>query len=138
MSEITVLLVDDDFDFLQAHKVALEAQEGFKVYTACNGNEGMKIAQANHIDVAVLDVIMDTLDAGFNLARQLRKDEKTKDIALILLTSVNKVNQDAEYSFTFSDQDLDDVWLPVDKFLDKPVKAELLIATIRSLANASE
>jgi CheY-like chemotaxis protein len=137
MNEITVLLVDDDFDFLQAHKTALEAQ-GFKVYTAYNGSEGMKVAQANHIDVAVLDVIMDTQDAGFNLARQLRKDEKTKDIALILLTSVNQVNRNAEYGFTFSDQDLDDVWLPVDKFLDKPVKAELLIATIRSLANESK
>jgi len=132
MSITTVLLVDDDADFLHAHKLALEAQ-GFAVYTACNGSEGLKIAQANHIDVAVLDVMMDAPDEGFNLARQMRKDEKTKDIALIMLSSVNEINREAGQNFAFSDQDLDEVWLPVDKFLDKPIKPELLIATIRSL-----
>lgn len=132
MKKTTVLLVDDDVDFLRAHKTALEAQ-GFAVHTACNSMEGMKVAQANPIDVAVLDVIMNTPDEGFNLARQLRKDEKTKNIALIMLTSLNEVNQEIGHNFAFSNRDLDDVWLPVDKFLDKPVKTELLIATIHSL-----
>lgn len=132
MSKITVLLVDDDVDFLHIHKAALEAQ-GFKVYTAYNGMEGMRIAQANHIDVAVLDVIMGTPDEGFSLARQLRKDEKTKQIALVMLTSLNDVNREAGYNLNFSNRDLDDVWLPADKFLDKPIKAEVLVATINSL-----
>lgn len=132
MSKITVLLIDDDVDFLDAHKAALEAQ-GFEVHIAHNGLEGMKTAQANHIDVAVLDVMMDTPDEGFNLARQLRKDKKTQDIALVMLTSVNEVNLGAGNNFTFSNRDLDNVWLPVDKFLDKPVKPDLLITTIRSL-----
>lgn len=136
MSKITLLLVDDDVDFLHAHKIALEAQ-GFDVYTAYNGSEGMKIAQANHVDVAVLDVMMNTPDEGFNLARQLRKNEKTKNIALVMLTSVNEVNSKAGNNFTFSDRDLDEAWLPADKFLDKPVKAESLIATICSLVKKS-
>jgi CheY-like chemotaxis protein len=133
MSKITVLLVDDDVDFLQAHKAALAAK-GFDVHTAFNSNEGMKIAQSHHIDVAVLDVMMSTPDEGFTLARQMRKDEKTKNIPLVMLTSVNEVNHKAGCNFTFSDRDLDDVWLPIDKFLDKPVKPELLIATISALA----
>lgn len=132
MSKTTILLVDDDVDFLNAHKTALEAQ-GFEVYTAYNGNDGRKVAQTQNIDLAVLDVMMDTPDEGFNLARQLRKDEKTKNIPLIMLTSVNEVNRETGLNFSFSDQDLDDVWLPVDKFLDKPVKTELLLATIHSL-----
>jgi CheY-like chemotaxis protein len=136
VNKTTVLLVDDDVDFLCAHKIILEAQ-GFCVHTAHNGSEGMKVAQANHIDVAVLDVMMNTPDEGFSLARQLRKDEKTKGIALVMLTSVNEVNRGIGNNFTFSDRDLDDVWLPIDKFLDKPVKTEALITAICSLVKNS-
>lgn len=133
MEKTSVLIVDDDVDFVQANRIALEA-EGFQVLTAHNAGEGMEVAKANHVDVAVLDVIMDTPDEGFALARELRKDEATKKIPLVMLTSVNQVNRKAGYTFRFSDRDRDEMWLPVDKFLDKPVKPKELAETIRLLA----
>jgi CheY-like chemotaxis protein len=132
MTKTTVLLVDDDVDFLQANQTALEAA-GFEVKIAHNSGEGMKVARENPIDVAVLDVMMDTPDEGFALAREMRKDETTKGIPLVMLTSVNEVNRQAGYTFKFSDHDKDDTWMPIDKFLDKPVKPQQLADAIRSL-----
>ncbi len=133
MAKTTVLIVDDDIDFVEANRIALEAA-GFEVLTAHNGSEGMEVARSNHVDVAVLDVIMDTPDEGFSLARDLRKDARTRNIPLVMLTSVNEVNRKAGYTFRFSDRDRDEMWLPVDKFLDKPVKPQQLAETIRLLA----
>ena len=130
MGKATVLIVDDDIDFVRANTTVLEAA-GFEVLTAHNGREGLQIARENHIDVAVLDVIMDAPDEGFVLARNLRKGEKTKGIPLVMLSSVNEVNRKAGYPFKFSDQDRDEMWLPVDKFLDKPVRPQQLAEAIR-------
>jgi CheY-like chemotaxis protein len=130
MNKITVLLVDDDVDFVVANRTALEAA-GYLVLTAHNGKEGLKVARENHVDVAVLDVMMDTPEEGFVLARDLRKDEKTRRIPLVMLTSVNEVNRKAGYPYKFSDQDRDEMWLPIDKFLDKPVKPQQLADAIR-------
>jgi CheY-like chemotaxis protein len=131
MNKPTVLLVDDDIDFVRANRTVLNAA-GYQVLTAHNGVEGLKIAREHHIDVAVLDVMMDTPEEGFVLARDLRKDEKTKHVPLVMLTSVNEVNRQAGYPFRFSDHDRDDMWLPVDRFLDKPVKPQQLAEAIRS------
>jgi CheY-like chemotaxis protein len=131
MEKATVLIVDDDIDFLSANKTALEAA-GFQVLMAHNSGEGMKLALDNHVDVAVLDVMMDTPDEGFALARDLRKQDKTKGIPLVMLTSVNEVNRKAGYTFKFTDRDRDDMWLPVDKFLDKPVKPAQLAEAVRN------
>jgi CheY-like chemotaxis protein len=130
MNKTTVLLVDDDVDFVFANRTALEAA-GYQVLTAHNGGDGMKLAREHHIDVAILDVMMDTPEEGFVLARSLRKDEKTKNIPLVMLTSVNEVNRKAGYPYKFTDQDRDEMWLPIDKFLDKPVKPQQLAEAIR-------
>ena len=131
MAKNLVLVVDDDVDFVKTSKLALEAA-GFEVLTAYSGAEGSKAAKENPVDVAVLDVMMETPDEGFNLARQMRKDDKTKNIPLIMLTSVNAVNKEAGYTFSFSDRDRDDMWLPIDKFLDKPVKPQQLVDTVKN------
>ncbi len=123
-----ILLVDDDVDFLEVNRTALE-EAGFEVVTAESGEEGLKKAMEGRVDLAVLDVIMDTPDAGFQLARKLRRDARTKEIPLLMLTSINEINR-AKGLFTFSDRDRDDTWLPVDRFLEKPLPADCLVPTI--------
>jgi CheY-like chemotaxis protein len=134
MNKPTVLLVDDDIDFVITNRMALEAS-GYLVLTAHNGADGMRIARENHVDVAILDVMMDTPEEGFLLARNMRKEEKTRNIPLVMLTSVNEVNRKAGYPFKFSDHDRDEMWLPVDKFLDKPVRPQQLAEVIRSFVS---
>jgi CheY-like chemotaxis protein len=135
MDTKTVLLVDDDVDLLDINRMTLEAA-GFVVLTAENGEDAMRIATSKRIDVAVLDVMMTTPTEGFVLARQLRQDDRTKQIPLLMLTSVNTENE-AQGSFVrFTDRDRDNQWLPVDRFVDKPIKPEDLVSTVRTLAGA--
>jgi len=123
--QITVLLVDDDVDFLEVNRTALEAA-GYRVLTASDGEQGMKLACENPVSVAVLDVMMSTPDEGFQLARELRSDERTRRIPLLMLTSVNAENR-ARGLATFSDADRDDAYLPVDRFVEKPVRPDRLV-----------
>lgn len=135
MDKKTVLLVDDEVDLLDTHKAILE-QEGFAVLTATGSAEAMKLAVSNPIDVAVLDVMMETPTEGFELARAMRQNEKTKRIALLMLTSVNTHNEEIGSFIRFSDHDRDQTWLPVDRFLDKPIKPKDLVAIVRTLSGA--
>ncbi len=131
----TVLLVDDDYDLLDINRMALE-HAGFAVLTADNGEEGFMVASQNAVDVAVLDVMMDTPTEGFTLARQLRQDARTKHIPLLMLTSINTENEMIGSFVRFTDRDRDQEWLPVDRFVDKPVKPEELVSMVRTLAGA--
>ena len=132
MSKKTVLLVDDDVDFLEVNRLALE-KAGYQVLTAHDGSEGFTRATEAPIDVAILDVMMRTPHEGFELARRLRKNEPTAKIPLLMLTSINAVNAQKGFPFRLSDADRDDLWLPVDKFIDKPVSAADLVALVREL-----
>jgi DNA-binding response OmpR family regulator len=135
MESKNVLLVDDDEDLIDIYRAALE-KAGFVVSAAANSAEAMSIATSKTIDVAVLDVMMDTPTEGFVLARQMRQNEKTKRIPLLMLTSVNTHNEEIGSFIRFTDRDRDKDWLPVDRFMDKPIKGEDLVATVRTLAGA--
>jgi two-component system, sensor histidine kinase and response regulator len=135
MDKKTVLLVDDEADLLDTYKTILE-REGFAVLTATGSAEAMNIATANPISVAVLDVMMETPTEGFELARAMRQNEKTKRIALLMLTSVNTHNEEIGSFVRFSDRDRDHTWLPVDRFMDKPIRPQDLATTVRTLASA--
>jgi CheY-like chemotaxis protein len=136
MTHKTVLLVDDDVDFIEVNKIALE-KAGYRVVTAHDGSEGFARAADAKADApivaAVLDVMMRTPDEGFDLARKLRKNGPTAKIPLIMLTSINTVNAKKGFPFRLSDADRDDLWLPVDKFVDKPVSATKLVGLVREL-----
>jgi CheY-like chemotaxis protein len=135
MDSKNVLLVDDDEDLIDIYRAALE-KAGFAVSAAANSAEAMSIATTKKIDVAVLDVMMDTPTEGFVLARQMRQNEETKRIPLLMLTSVNTQNEAIGSFVRFTDRDRDKDWLPVDRFMDKPIKAEELVSIVRTLAGA--
>lgn len=129
MSELRkVLLIDDDVDLVETLKIAMEAN-GFTVDTAHSGAEGLAKARNNKPEAIVLDVKMETLGEGFQVARELRTDERTKDIPLIMLSSVNQENMGFRY-------DADEQWNPVDVFLDKPIKPARLMDEIRKIGAA--
>jgi two-component system, OmpR family, alkaline phosphatase synthesis response regulator PhoP len=127
-----ILLVDDDTDFLTANRLALESA-GFQVHTARNSAEAMETAIRVNPGAAVLDVMMDLPDEGFVLARTFKQDPRTRDIRLVLLSSVNEINRRKGLAFRFSDHDRDEQWLPVDRVLDKPVRPKKLVALLEEL-----
>jgi CheY-like chemotaxis protein len=134
MDRKTVLLVDDDVDLTEANRLALEGA-GYDVVVAHDGQEGFARATQQHVDMAILDVIMTRPDEGFDLARTLRNDTRTAGIPLLMLTSVNAANSARGLLFRLSDRDRDEMWLPVDRFVDKPVPPERLLGLVREIVH---
>ena len=118
-----ILLIDDDPDFIEINTVVLK-KSGFEVISAYDGKQGFEKAKLEKPDLIILDVMMTDRTEGFYTARQLRSEEATKSTPLILLTAIHK----EEKAFHFAP---DETWLPVDVFLDKPVKPERLLEEVK-------
>lgn len=81
----TVLLVEDQIEFLAVHKHYLE-RNGYQVLSAEDGVEAIRCARENRPDVILMDLSMPKLD-GLTATRKLKEDPATSDIPVILLTA---------------------------------------------------
>lgn len=108
----TVLLVDDDVDLVKTCEMAI-AQHGHKVKAANSAQEARQLFTENKPDVIILDVMMETKTAGFEFAREVHS--QCPDLPIIMLTGIH---EDVPPSMRFGP---DQTWLPVVKFLDKPI-----------------
>jgi len=126
LADKKILLVDDEKEFVEVVRVLLESN-GYDVVAAYSGEDGKRVAAEQKPDVIILDVMMETDTAGFDAARWLRTQADTKDIPIIMLTAVNQ-----KFPFSFGP---DDIWLPVDVFVEKPVSPERLLAEVRKAAD---
>jgi len=124
MSARTILVIDDDIDLVEIIRVTLE-NEGYRVIDAQNGERGLARAKADGPDLVVLDVMMGSIDEGFQVAYQLRSDDATREIPILMLTAVAD-----QTGFDF-DPAKDQEFLPVDEFLEKPVSPRRLIDVVR-------
>jgi CheY-like chemotaxis protein len=127
LSVPTILLIDDDRDLVEVTKLALESA-GYNVTTAYNSEDGKKQTLDSEPDLIILDVMMETDSAGFEVARWLRSEENTKNIPIIMLTAINQ-----KFPMQF---DKDEIWLPVDEFLEKPVNPDDLLEIVKSKVSA--
>ena len=118
-----VLLVDDDMDVVAGNRAVLESR-GHKVVCAYSAKEAREAVEKEKPDAAVLDVMMESLDAGFKLARDLNK--AFPKMPLLMLSGVEKATG---LGFRFAE---DEAWMPVVKFLDKPVAPDQLADAVES------
>jgi CheY-like chemotaxis protein len=123
MSRKTILLVDDDPVFVEAISAVLEGS--YELEVASNGTEALEKIDQRRPDLIVLDVMMDHPSEGFDVARKLRKDEDRKSIPLIILTGVDKM-----YDYRMQ---VDESWVPCDRYLQKPVEPTQLLDQVREL-----
>lgn len=84
-----ILLVEDDFDLSNLYKELLSS-EGFEVLTARDKEGGLSLALQEDVDLILLDVMLAGDTSGLDLLRELRVDEKRKDIPIVILTNVVK------------------------------------------------
>ena len=80
-----VLAADDDEDILELVKIVLE-EDGYQVVTAPNGKKALEMATEMIPDLCVFDVMMPKMD-GCEATRQMRADERTRDIPILLLSA---------------------------------------------------
>ncbi len=120
-----ILIVDDDVDLVEALKVILESK-GYEVITAHEGEKGYRLAMERRPDLIILDVMMKTMDQGFQVSYKLKHDPDLATIPILLLTSVGK-----ESGFTFSKEDED--FMVADDIAEKPIKPEDLLSRVERL-----
>ena len=85
MEQKTVLLVEDQLDFLAVHKLYLE-RHGFHVVTAEDGRTAVLRAHEHHPHVILMDFTLPLLD-GLGATAQIKGDPDTRDIPVVLLTA---------------------------------------------------
>lgn len=122
----TVLLVDDDDDFLFQQRLQLEAA-GFTVVAAQGRGQAEAILEDCRPDVAVVDVMMEDPDAGFVLCHHIRK--KDSSVPVILVTSVNN---ETGFDFDMTTEGNRE-WIKADAWLAKPIRFEQLRCEIDRL-----
>lgn len=84
-SQPKTVLVAEDSPTQALHLQKLLETEGLNVILACNGREGLRIAQEVHPDIIVLDLEMPEMN-GLEMCQQLKEDRATADIPVIMFT----------------------------------------------------
>jgi CheY-like chemotaxis protein len=118
-----ILIIDDDVDFVEAMATLLEAK-GYEVLKTHSGQEGFEKAKGVGPDLILLDVMMTHKSEGFDIARSLKGEDKTKDVPVVMITGIRK-----EMNLPFGFEP-DSDWLPVKALLEKPVKPETLLKVV--------
>ena len=70
----TILIIDDDPDSRSVVRIILEG-EGYSVGEASSGEEGLKVAQNINPDAIIVDLMMEAVDTGIQVAKKLKEDE---------------------------------------------------------------
>ena len=132
MGQGKILIVDDDPDITEAMTVVLE-NKGYEVRSALDSDQGLDRLKEARPDLIILDVMMRTSQEGFEFAREIKQNAQFKDIPILMLTAVKQ-----KKGLDFESAAGDEAWLPVQAFLDKPVKPDLLIEKVQDLLSAHE
>lgn len=82
----TILIVDDDPSVRKVAQFRLE-REGYRVVTASNGDEGLRLAKSERPGVILLDILMPGMN-GREVLRRLKADAETSSIPVVLLTVI--------------------------------------------------
>ena len=116
----TILIVDDETDILDFLSYNIR-KEGYKVFTATNGEDGVKLAQQLSPSLIILDVMMPKMD-GIEACQIIRKDLNISQPIIAFLTSrAEDYAQIAGFE------------AGADDYISKPVRPRLLMAKIESL-----
>jgi len=120
MDKAKILIVDDEKKNIKLLKGMLFS-ENYKLLEACSGEEALDLVPAIQPDLILLDVMMPGI-SGFKVCRQLKQNDKTKTIPIVMVTAL----REKEHRMKALEAGADD-------FLSKPVDHTELVIRIKSL-----
>lgn len=122
-----ILIVDDEPDILELVEYNLK-KEGYQVFSANNGQEGIAMAKKVHPDLIILDVMMPKMD-GIEACRLMRAIPEFKNTFMVFLTARSE-----EYS------EIAGFNVGADDYIAKPIKPRALVSRINAILrrNATE
>ncbi len=120
----TILVVDDDPDFVEATRMVLE-KAGYDVISAADGDAGLKMAREVKPDLVILDVIMKTVLDGLHMSRQMADDPVQRQTPILMVTSI----ANSDYAALFPT----DEYIHIDDFVSKPIAPDDLLRRVGAL-----
>ncbi|MBI5125678.1 MAG: response regulator, partial [Planctomycetes bacterium] len=125
MSKKEILVVEDEKDLTELIKYTLE-KEGFQVFSASNGEEGLKLVQRKRPALVLLDLMLPVID-GLEVCRRIKKDPQTAATPVVILTV-----KDAEADIVSG------LEVGADDYITKPFSPRVLIARVRAILRRYE
>ncbi len=120
-----ILVVDDDPDLVETISMMLESK-GYEVGKAYDGVEGEEAIKKRRPDLIILDIMMPRKD-GYVLCAELKANEETRDIPVVLLTAVGEAVPSTRYTHA------DGMATEADEYIPKPIDSENLLKVIENL-----
>ena len=116
-----VLLVDDDSDILTSMQAAFEPT-GAEVETASNGNKAVELAEKNHPDLIILDMMLPGR-SGFLVLEKIKARKPKNEKPHVIMITGNQGGRHKDFAQS----------LGVSEYFNKPVKLDKLIAAAEKL-----
>ena len=115
-----ILIADDEPNIVAALEFLLQ-RSGYEVHVARNGDEALKLVEATHLDLVLLDVMMPQ-KSGYEVCMRIRERADWRHIKIIMLSAKGR---DAEVSKGLS--------MGADIYVTKPFSTRELMDKIRDL-----
>jgi DNA-binding response OmpR family regulator len=119
-----IVIIDDDPDVREALTMILEPA-GYELTCCATGPEGLATIQNDPPDLIMLDIMLASPSEGFHLAYELRRDEASCNVPIIMISSIGQT-MGMDYA-----KELGTEYVPAEKFLDKPLTAEVVLNAVK-------
>ena len=125
-SKKTVLIVDDDIDYLTQMEIMVK-KLGYDVVTANSQKEGEEFISKQKFDLSIIDLMMENKDSGFILCYKMK--QKNPSMPVIIASAVT-----AETGLSFGvETAADRSWIKADTFIEKGIRPDQLEREINKL-----
>ena len=124
MSREKILIVDDEYHIVELLKFNIK-NAGYEVITANNGVDGLNLAKEEKPSLVLLDLMLPGMD-GYDVCKEIKKNNKTSNIAIIMLTAKG--------------EELDKILgleLGADDYITKPFSVRELLARTKAVLRRS-
>ncbi|MBI2091439.1 MAG: response regulator [Deltaproteobacteria bacterium] len=123
-----IFIVDDDSDIIDAISMVL-TKHNFSVASSLTASDALEKIKKEKPDLIILDVMFpEDPSKGFDLSRVFHSDPFVKNIPVVILSAVN-----IRFKLGFSKNEIDEEWMPVREFIEKPVDPDKLLRVINKI-----
>ena len=130
LSQKTILIIDDDVDYLMQMKMSLQ-EYGINIITSETSSKAKELIQHEKFDAVIVDLMMEDMDAGLILSYEIKK--KSEATPVIMVTAV--INQTGlEFGNAHGGERQ---WVKADKVMAKPVRPDQLIKELEKMFKAN-
>ena len=119
-SKKQILIIEDEPDIQELLSFNLD-NNGYKVYTASNGEKGLEVARKEHPDLILLDLMLPGIN-GLDVCRIIKSDQDTSGISIIMLTALGQ-----------EEDIIKGLETGADDYVTKPFSLQVLEARIKSV-----